>query len=157
MRVLLLSLSISLLIAGSAYVTGAFPLTGHAESTPQQQSDDICLMMPPQSSAVGDSVLQDVDVTNDKYYSSDIGSGVDLDWLDTPGLAWKAAEKDAQALQMTTEDYITTVRKRMVNFMESKIVFDRDDIYTVITSFLNHEEFYLVCVGGKCRKVSRAS
>lgn len=145
---LLLSLCFCRSTAVSTFVTGSSPLTGLPEPT-QQQRDGVCRMMTPQNNAVRDSLLQGVDVTKDKYFSSDIGSGLlNLMWLDTPGLAWKAAEKDAQALHMTTEDYLMTVKNRMKKFKRSRIVFDRDDIYRVITSFLEEEGFYLV-LGGK--------
>jgi hypothetical protein len=97
------------------------------------------------------ALLRDVDVTNGRYYAPNLGvkSLKDLSWLTQSGLAWEAAEMDAIRLEIDSpEEYIAMVEHNFYQFMETGIVYDRDDLYKFFKSTLGKGSLSLL-LGGK--------
>jgi len=78
--------------------------------------------------------LSGIDVTSSEYYSSKIkmDSREDVAWLMEPGLLWEAAVQDAN--DMSPEDYIKDIDRRVSNFAASGEVHDREIFYNVLDS-----------------------
>jgi hypothetical protein len=73
-------------------------------------------------------LLRNIDVTQDEYYALDLGvnSLGDLAWLQQPGLAWEAADKDAAALGLSgAAEYIGNVQDAMLSNCSPRLEFSK--------------------------------
>ena len=96
-------------------------------------------------------LLNQVDVTKDKYYTSNlcVEGPKDLSWLYQQGLAWKAAQLDARTLgHASTLEYLKGVMRAMETFSSTGIVHDREDLLKFIDLTVDQKAFRLL-LGGK--------
>lgn len=96
-------------------------------------------------------LLHQVDLSNDKYYALDLGvnSLDDLAWIEQPGLAWEAAEKDTTALGFQgPAECIQNLTNAIRKFTEIDIVHDRENLFNFLDQVTNDKSFALI-LGGK--------
>jgi hypothetical protein len=129
-------LSAAAAAAAAAYMNSA-PGQGHCsrdlKSHHSFDAGQSCLAVTPTSDDTVGGLLAGINVESAEYFSSKLvmNSEDDVQWLLEPGHLWEAATKDAQARgdNISTEDYLTSMKRALDEFQESGTVHDHEAFF----------------------------
>ena len=87
--------------------------------------------------------------SDDDYYARHLDFPADLKGFTESGLMWAAAKADAQALEITPEEYMNSVETSIGQFISGGGLFDRDALLKSLRKELNARGTFTLLLGGK--------
>ncbi|KAJ1433194.1 hypothetical protein B484DRAFT_429615 [Ochromonadaceae sp. CCMP2298] len=87
--------------------------------------------------------------SDDDYYARHLDFPADLKGFTESGLMWAAAKADAQALEITPEEYMKSVTTRRKKFISDGVLFDRAVLMDSLRNELDERGTFTLLLGGK--------
>ncbi|KAJ1405284.1 hypothetical protein B484DRAFT_457106 [Ochromonadaceae sp. CCMP2298] len=86
--------------------------------------------------------------SDDEFYARKLNFAIDLQGFTLPGLMWAAATADAEALKITTEQYMENIKSNRDEFFKGDL-FDCKDLMENLREALDTNGTFTLLLGGK--------